>query len=333
MRSGRAPIAACIAATLALSAPHANADHAAAFGFCGGIDDLDRVHANADALVGEQRLRGLPQDERGVLVRGNGAASTQIVIGTSMGGAKGTVTVWSASAVENDAACTATGRSAPNAIDFARSLARADVHAVGRHRESRVRLERRAGAVAHEHAVRRGLARHELERRGARRKAHGDGIRTVALGDVPGRRHLGLERRAGRVAVIRVGALVPQPVQARGAGRAGAAHDVGQRDEEHLARLQRIAAVVGIGQRLGGDRGALGLRRREKMGVAVLRRDVEAADGTRGLVPAPGRGHTLNDWPVRDQPGDTAVVERVDVRCAIADEVMIECRRCATRPS
>ena len=91
----------------------------------------------------------------------------------------------------------------------------------------------RRRAIAHERPVGCARAGKELHRRGARRRrAHDRPVRAVALGDVAQRDHLRLDRRIGRVTMIRVRALVPQAVDGNGRARAGAAGRVGQRDVE-----------------------------------------------------------------------------------------------------
>src|SRR5689334_4356432 len=90
-----------------------------------------------------------------------------------------------------------------------------------------------------------------------------DRVVAVAFGDVALGEHAGLDRGVGGVAVVGVGAVVPEPVHGDPSVGTGAG-GVGQRHRERVAGLELVPAVARIGPDLRGDRAAFALARREE---------------------------------------------------------------------
>src|SRR4051794_39316613 len=89
--------------------------------------------------------------------------------------------------------------------------------------------------------------------------------------------------------MIRIGAVIPKSKHAAGIrsrrevrGWTRAAGGIRQRDEELARCLVDISTVVWIDADLAQHGRALRRRRREKMRIAMLGRNVEAAHGARG---------------------------------------------------
>ena len=70
-------------------------------------------------------------------------------------------------------------------------------------------------------------------------RAHVDCVRAVTLGDVPCGDHLRLYRGVGRVTMVRIHPLIPQPIHGNRAGRAGSGRGVRQRDVERIRASRR----------------------------------------------------------------------------------------------
>ena len=176
------------------------------------------------------------------------------------------------------------------------------------------------------------------------RRAHPDAERSVAFGRVAARDHGVPRRRVGRVAMVRVGPLVPQPINRHGAGRTRAGRRVGQRDVELGGRLLDVTAEVRIGRDLVAAPSRIPPVSRQEMRIAVLGRDVEPAYRvTTALAPAAaGDADASKTKPVRPQPAmrpessasislgkrrDEVVIER----CMVVLDDRIRVRRRAAR--
>ena len=153
-------------------------------------------------------------------------------------------------------------------------------------------------------------------------RAHVDRVRTVAFGGVALGEHQRLGCGIGGVAMIGIGALVPEPIHGDRSRRTRARR-VGNRDIERTGRLVGEAVIVRIGRDLGQHRRAFDRRGREEMRVR-RRWNQETADGVHAGAAARLIGEGLEGEPGARPAEEVSRIERVDIGLERGDEIVIE---------
>ena len=156
-------------------------------------------------------------------------------------------------------------------------------------------------------------------------RAHRHAVRAVPFGDITLGEHQCLGGGVGGEAMIAVGALVPQPIDRRGSGRAGAGRGVRQRNVERARRFVDEAAVIRVGRDLRQNCRTFRGRRGEEMRIGRWR-NVEPAHRIDARAAARRVGECLEREPGARPAEEMPRIEGLNIGLQRRDEVVVERR-------